>query len=67
LSITITCNGESLSTKSETLPQLLDELDLGSKKVAVELNKAIVARDTYQTTKLTEGDVIEIVHFVGGG
>ena len=36
-------------------------------KVAVERNREIVPRSTYGAIKLTDGDHIEIVRFVGGG
>jgi thiamine biosynthesis protein ThiS len=35
--------------------------------VAVERNEEIVPRSTYATLALTEGDTLEIVHFIGGG
>ena len=46
---------------------LLDRLGLDRRKVAVELNEAIVPRSTYTETVLRDGDRIEIVHFIGGG
>jgi thiamine biosynthesis protein ThiS len=36
-------------------------------RVAVELNRDLVPRDRWQATRLTDGDKLEIVHFVGGG
>jgi sulfur carrier protein len=36
-------------------------------RVAVELNRELVRRDRWSQTKLSEGDKLEIVHFVGGG
>ncbi len=60
-------NGEPRMVSSQTVETLLQELNLGSKKIAVELNREIVPRDSYQTTKLQPGDRLEIVHFVGGG
>jgi sulfur carrier protein len=36
-------------------------------RVAVELNRAIVPRDQWAATGLSDGDRLEIVHFVGGG
>jgi thiamine biosynthesis protein ThiS len=36
-------------------------------RVAVELNRDIVPRDRWERTHLSEGDHLEIVHFVGGG
>ena len=45
----------------------LIELNLSNKKLAIEHNKKILPRDMYGSTTLTEGDNIEIVHFIGGG
>ena len=36
-------------------------------RIAVELNMEILTRDTYETTILHDGDVLEVVHFMGGG
>ena len=36
-------------------------------RVAVELNRNIVPREQWAETQLSEGDRLEIVHFVGGG
>ena len=38
-----------------------------SDRVAVELNREIVPRERWSGTRLSEGDRLEIVHFVGGG
>ena len=65
--INIRINGEQKTVKSETLAQLLTEIDLADRKVAVELNKNIISRPEYPSTNLSDGDSIEIVHFVGGG
>ncbi|MFN9711377.1 MAG: sulfur carrier protein ThiS [Alphaproteobacteria bacterium] len=46
---------------------LVTSLGLDVRKVAVELNLEIVPRSTYARTNLTDGDRIEIVHFIGGG
>jgi thiamine biosynthesis protein ThiS len=35
--------------------------------VAVEMNRVILPREAYGSTRLAEGDSLEIVHFVGGG
>ena len=42
-------------------------LSLSDGAVAVERNGDVVTRATHPTTSLVEGDVIEIVRFVGGG
>lgn len=61
-------NGEITSTPDgATVEALLDQLGLPRKGVAVERNREIVPRSLYATTRLTEGDRIEIVQFVGGG
>ena len=46
---------------------LLDELEIRPGRVVVELNRTIISRETQESTSLKEGDVLEIVHFVGGG
>ena len=46
---------------------LVVALGLDGRKVAVERNLEIVPRSAYGRTRLTEGDRIEIVHFIGGG
>jgi thiamine biosynthesis protein ThiS len=50
-----------------TLASLVDILGMKPDRVAVELNRDIVPRDRWPDTKLTEGDRLEVVHFVGGG
>ncbi len=50
-----------------TLATLLDQLEMKADRVAIELNRSIVARDQWAKTNLAEGDRLEIVHFVGGG
>ena len=35
--------------------------------IAVEVNLAIIPKNAYSTTELSEGDVVEIVSFMGGG
>ena len=60
-------NGEEKQVSSTTVQALILELELEGKRVAVELNKQIVPRSTYPEQKLSAGDQIELVHFVGGG
>jgi len=66
-SITLTVNGEPRRTSAATIAALVRELGLKPEKVAVERNGTIVARSTLGEAPLTDGDVLEIVHFVGGG
>ncbi len=64
---TITLNGDPRRITATTIAELVRELDLAPEKVAVECNGAIVPRSTLAEAPLAEGDVLEIVHFVGGG
>ncbi len=64
---TITLNGETRRTAAATIADLVRELDLPPEKVAVERNGEIVPRSTLSDAALGDGDVLEIVHFVGGG
>lgn len=61
-------NGEPASApESLSVAQFLDLLDLPRKGVAVELNRQIVPKSAYDAVRLSDGDRIEIVQFVGGG
>ncbi len=65
--LSLTVNGDIRRTSAATIAELVTELELVPEKVAVERNGAIVPRSTLKETRLSEGDVLEIVHFVGGG
>lgn len=61
-------NGEDREFSSiSTLSALLDQLGMKPDRVAVELNRDLVSRDQWAKTRLSDGDKLEIVHFVGGG
>lgn len=64
----IEINGEPRNVADKSyLTDLVSELSLTPERVAIELNKEVVRRADWATTLMTEGDRIEIVHFVGGG
>jgi len=64
----ITINGEAKSfVATLTVEQLLGEIGLDHRKVAVELNLEIVPKSSYPKTTINDGDKFEIVHFIGGG
>jgi thiazole synthase len=65
--LTLTVNGETRRTSAGTIAALVAELELAPGKVAVERNGEIVPRSTHSAATLADGDVLEIVHFVGGG
>ncbi len=50
-----------------SVADLVQTLGLGQRRIAVELNLAVVPRDAYATTVLHDGDKVEVIHFVGGG
>lgn len=60
-------NGEPRRSAAATIAALVEELGLKTEKVAVERNGVIVPRSTLGQAALVDGDVLEIVHFVGGG
>lgn len=66
--ITVQVNGESRTCSAQTqLPQLLEQLGLNPRLVAVEYNGEILHRQFWSQTQMQEGDKIEIVTLVGGG
>ena len=66
--MTVTVNGESREVPSgTTIRALVELLGLDDGPVAVERNLVIVPRAEHAIATLEGGDVVEIVHFVGGG
>jgi sulfur carrier protein len=64
----VTINGQSREVAGGvTIAQLLDELRLGGKPVAVEVNLELVPHQRHGEHRLAEGDRLEIVTLVGGG
>ena len=61
-------NGEEREVPGTlTLAALIEQLGMRPDRVAIELNREIVAREQWAASQLREGDRLEIVHFVGGG
>jgi sulfur carrier protein len=71
MSLTLVLNGQSRTfdalEQSANVEQLVGELGLKGDRVAVEHNGEIVPRSTWTETRLSSGDRLEVVHFVGGG
>lgn len=66
--MTLTINGEARDFPDGlTLSALVQHLGMKADRVAVELNLEIVPRGNWDSTRLKDGDRLEIVHFVGGG
>ena len=61
-------NGEPQElAEGTTLLSLVEQLSLAPERVAVELNRDVVRRADWPATRLSDGDRVEVVHFVGGG
>ena len=64
----LTVNGVSKEIPDGlTVRGLIEHLGLTDGPVAVERNREVVTRANHGTTRLAAGDIVEIVHFVGGG
>ena len=63
----VTVNGEDREISSGNITELLRELDITGTHVAVAVNLQVVPRARHESTRLSEGDKVEIVHAVGGG
>jgi thiamine biosynthesis protein ThiS len=64
----ITLNGDPHDVAGPlTIGDLLAQLKIDARRVAVEHNLVVLKRDAYATTAVHDGDEIEIVNFVGGG
>ena len=66
--IKITVNGKKKLIKEKTkLSNLLNNLKIPIKKVAIELNEEIMDKKSFNRIILKKNDKLEIVHFIGGG
>ena len=68
MSVRVTVNGTPCEFPAPlTFGELVDELALGGKRIAVERNGEIVPRSRFPEARLADGDRIEVVVAVGGG
>lgn len=65
--MTILLNGQPHPLTATTLADLLVELGLTGRRVAIELNGEIAPRSQHATLMLKANDRIEVVHAIGGG
>ena len=66
--IKIKLNGKKIQiNNNESLKKLVKRLNLPLNKVAIELNKKIIDKKKMNIIKLNNNDIIEVVHFIGGG
>lgn len=63
-------NGEKLpldNLQGNSLFSLLEYYKLNPDRVAIEINKMVIKKGDYNQVIIHENDIIEIIHFVGGG
>ena len=64
----IQLNGKKITIKSNfSILDLLKKYKLSNKKIAIELNGAIISKINFKKKILKDKDKIEVVHFIGGG
>ena len=64
----ITCNGETKElTPDTTLVSFIRDMDLNPDTVVAECDGRIIKRDEYDTLILADGNILELIRFVGGG
>ncbi len=64
----VTINGEQRQFDAPlSVAELLGEIGIDSRKVAVERNLEIVPKSQYAEISVIDGDKLEVVHFIGGG
>ena len=68
LEMHVTLNGEQRELRDGlSVAELIGDLQLNLRRIAVEINEQVLARDAYQSRRIAAGDIIEIVQFIGGG
>lgn len=60
-------NGEQLDIAGKTITEYLETTSFDPKRIAVECNGRIIPKADYAEMTLSDGDVVEVVSFVGGG
>ncbi len=67
-SIQVHVNGKEREVQSGlSVFELVESFDLNPLLIVVELNREILDRDQFKDVLVSEGDAVELVHFVGGG
>lgn len=60
-------NGIEMELEGKTVSEYLLSADYDEKRIAVECNGNIIPKAQYNETVLSNGDIVEVVSFVGGG
>ena len=67
-SIQVQVNGKEREVQSGlSVHELVESFDLNPLLIVVKLNREILSRDQFKDIHVSEGDAVELVHFVGGG
>lgn len=67
MEIAIRVNGQDEQSAATTLSGLVAERQLATRSLVIELNGRIVSQADWPTTRISAGDVLELLNFVGGG
>jgi thiamine biosynthesis protein ThiS len=66
--IHVSVNGKEREVPSGlSVQELVESFDLNPLLIVVELNREILDRDQFKDIQVSDGDAVELVHFVGGG
>lgn len=60
-------NGKLVEAAGLTIAEYLTKENFDARKVAVEVNEEIVPKNNFADTILQDGDIVEIISFMGGG
>ena len=60
-------NGKDQDVSGKTVLEYLEMTKYDPRRIAVELNEEIIPKASYGETVLKDGDIVEVVSFVGGG
>ncbi len=63
----IKINGNEFDYAGRSVQEVITELGYDKSRIAVERNEMIVPKASYEETILEDGDIVEVVSFVGGG
>lgn len=63
----IKINGNEFDYARRSVQEVITELGYEKSRIAVERNEMIVPKASYEETILEDGDIVEVVSFVGGG
>ncbi|MGB1465840.1 MAG: sulfur carrier protein ThiS [Alcanivorax nanhaiticus] len=63
----LTVNGDTLTLTGTTIADLVAQLKLTGRRLAVEVNREIIPKSQHGDFTLNDDDVVEIVHAIGGG